>query len=140
VRQVLFLIGIAVAIGAVLWQRANFMPADSAVEREISPPEGSSTPAAATGAPRFRVTDELIEDGWVDATRTAGADLKPLEHSSSSVCFLTKIEIKGVQGPEDANSCAIGIDEFTGYWQVTAEVAEGGHSQVRCNARCLVWE
>lgn len=95
---------------------------------------------AAVHAPVFRVTDELIEDGWVDASRTAGADQKPLEHSANSICFLTKIEIKGVEGPEDANSCAIGIDEFTGYWQVTAEVAEGGHSAVRCNARCLVWE
>lgn len=134
-RQVLFLVGIAVAIGAVVWRLTGTPRATSDPEQ----PEASSAPAAA-GAPRFRVTDELIEDGWVDASRTAGADQKPLEHSSNSVCFLTKIEIKGVQGPEDANSCVIGIDEFTGYWQVTAEVAEGGHSAVRCNARCLVWE
>jgi len=96
----------------------------------------------ATAAPQLvlRYTDELVEDGWVNGARTAGADLKPLESADHSICFLTKVEIKGIQGPEDANSCRIGIDDFTGYWQVTAEVAEGGKSEVRCNARCLVWE
>ena len=135
-RQALIAAGIAAAVSLIVWQVAGnsrFAGADAVRE-------GAATSEAAGGTPVFRVTDELIEDGWVDATRTAGADLKPLEPSANSVCFLTKIEIKGVQGPEDANSCAIGIDEFTGYWQVTAEVAEGGHSQVRCNARCLVWE
>jgi hypothetical protein len=88
----------------------------------------------------LRYTEELIEDGWVNGARTPGADLKPLAHSANSICFLTKVEIKGIQGPEDANSCSIGIDEFTGFWQVTAAVAEGGQSEVRCNARCLVWE
>jgi hypothetical protein len=135
-KPVLSAVGIIVAIGVVVWQLAVRMTAPS----DSVSPRASNAPAAATGAPRLRVTDELIEDGWVDAARAAGADQKPLEHSANSICFLTKIEIKGVQGPEDANSCKIGIDEFTGYWQVTAEVAEGGHSQVRCNARCLVWE
>ena len=123
-RQALIAAGVAAAVSLVVWQ----------VLDRRTPGE------SAAGQPVFHVTDELIEDGWVDASRTAGADHKPLEHSASSICFLTKIEIKGVQGPEDANSCAIGIDEFTGYWQVTAAVADGGRSEVRCNARCLVWE
>jgi hypothetical protein len=132
-RTVLICAGIAVAVGAIVWQVIG--------ERRFSGTlEGSAATEPAGRVPTFRVTDELIEDGWVDATRTAGADQKPLEHAANSVCFLTKIEIKGVQGPEDANSCTIGVDEFTGYWQVTAAVAEGGHSAVRCNARCLVWE
>ena len=95
-------------------------------------------PVAAAAAPVLRVTEELIEDGWV--ARAPGADAKPLAPAASSICYLTKIEIKGVRGPEDANSCAIGIDDFTGYWQVTAGVGEGGQSEVRCNARCLVWD
>jgi hypothetical protein len=127
--------GIVVAIGVVAWQMVGEGRFGGDGARE-----NAATSEPAGRAPTFRVTDELIEDGWVDATRAAGADQKPLEHAANSICFLTKIEIKGVQGPEDANSCAIGVDEFTGYWQVTAEVAEGGHSQVRCNARCLVWE
>jgi hypothetical protein len=133
VKQLLMCAGIAAAVSVIVWQLAG--------EARFGE-DGAREGAAATGprSPAFRVTDELIEDGWVDATRAAGADQKPLEHAANSICFLTKIEIKGVQGPEDANSCAIGVDEFTGYWQVTAEVAEGGHSQVRCNARCLVWE
>ena len=138
-RKALIIVGIAAAIGVVVWRVAGTLsPSGGLDEREGRRSDG--TPVAATAGPRFRVTDELIEDGWVDGTRAAGADDKPLEHSANSICFLTKIEIKGVQGPEDANSCTIGIDEFTGYWQVTAAVAEGGHSAVRCNARCLVWE
>jgi hypothetical protein len=132
-RQVLFGAGIVVAVSVIVWQVIG-------EGRFSGTLEGSAASEPAGPVPTFRVTDELIEDGWVDAARTAGADQKPLEHSANSVCFLTKIEIKGVQGPEDANSCTIGIDEFTGYWQVTAAVAEGGHSAVRCNARCLVWE
>jgi hypothetical protein len=135
-RQLLMCAGIATAVGVIVWQLAD----DGQFFGGNAAREGAAASEAASRAPTFRVTDELIEDGWVDATRTAGADQKPLEHAANSICFLTKIEIKGVQGPEDASSCAIGIDEFTGYWQVTAEVAEGGHSQVRCNARCLVWE
>jgi len=85
-------------------------------------------------------TMELVEDGWVNGARTTGADHKPLAHSSNSICYLTKVEIKGIQGPEDSNACSIAIDDFTGFWQVTATVEEGGRSEVRCNARCLVWE
>ena len=139
-RPILFGVGILVAVGVIVVQLMGRLGGARPEGGTGAQLEGSAATAAPALASRFRVTEELIEDGWVDATRTAGADLKPLEHSSNSVCFLTKIEIKGVQGPEDANSCAISIDEFTGYWQVTAEVAEGGHSQVRCNARCLVWE
>jgi hypothetical protein len=135
-KQALIAASIAAAVSVIVWQVVgDGRLSDGDVTRE-----GSAPADLADRAPAFHVTEELIEDGWVDATRAAGEDLKPLEHSANSICFLTKIEIKGVQGPEDANSCAIGIDEFTGYWQVTAAVAEGGHSQVRCNARCLVWE
>ncbi|HEY7671183.1 MAG TPA: hypothetical protein VIC71_03115 [Gammaproteobacteria bacterium] len=135
IRQVFFGAGIVVAVSVIVWQIVGGRFAGGGGAHEAA-----ATSAGPVRAPAFRVTDELIEDGWVDATRAAGADQKPLEHSANSICFLTKIEIKGIQSPEDANSCTIGIDEFTGYWQVTAEVAEGGHSAVRCNARCLVWE
>ena len=118
------LVAAVVSIGA--WQVMNFAQGVRATE------------AAAPAAPVLRYTDELVEDGWV--ARAPGADEKPLERASNSICFLTKIEIKGIEGPEDANSCAIGIDEFTGFWQLTAAVGEGGRSEIRCNARCLVWE
>ena len=120
------LVAAVVSIGA--WQVMNLVHGGGATE-------AASTPAA---PPVLRYTDELVEDGWV--ARAPGTDAKPLEHASNSICYLTKIEIKGIQGPDDANSCAIGIDEFTGFWQVTAAVADGGRSEVRCNARCLVWE
>jgi hypothetical protein len=100
---------------------------------------GDSQPSdTAVPAPALSYTEDLIEDGWV--ARAPGADHKPLAPAANSVCYLTKIEIKGIQGPEDGSSCTIGIDDFTGFWQVTAAVGEGGRSEVRCNARCLVWE
>ncbi len=120
------LVAVVVSIGA--WQVMDFAHGDGATE-------AAST---AVAPPVLRYTDELVEDGWV--ARAPGADEKPLERASNSICYLTKIEIKGIQAPEDANSCAIGIDEFTGFWQLTAAVGDGGRSEVRCNARCLVWE
>ena len=120
------LVAAVVSIGA--WQVMNFAQGVRATE-----------PAApAVAPPALRYTDELVEDGWV--ARAPGADEKPLERASNSICYLTKIELKGIQAPEDANSCAIAIDEFTGFWQLTAAVGEGGRSEIRCNARCLVWE
>jgi hypothetical protein len=90
--------------------------------------------------PLLSYTDALTEDTWVNAGRTAGSDRRTLTSAASSVCFLTKIEISGIQGPQDSNACAIEVDEFTGFWQLIATVDEGGRSEVRCNARCLAWE
>jgi len=101
----------------------------------------AAAPSAGTTAPlSLSYTAELGEDAWVDAARTAGTDHKPLADAANSICFLTRIEIAGVQSPADTNSCSIGIDDFTGFWEVRATVEEGGRSSVRCNARCLVWE
>jgi len=97
--------------------------------------------AAASRAPvSLRYTDEPAEDSWVNGARAAGADDRSLSNASNSICFLTKIEIKGVQGPDDSGTCRIAVDGFTGFWQVTADVPEGSRAEVRCNARCLVWE
>jgi hypothetical protein len=85
-------------------------------------------------------TAEPTEDAWVDGARTPGADHRSLAPASNSICYLTKIEIKGMTAAEDSSSCRISVDDFTGYWQLTGEVAEGAKSQVRCNARCLVWQ
>ena len=112
----------------------------------VSAPAAASNAGAAPAAlpaaapPALRYTEALVEDGWVNGARTAGEDNKPLEHADNSICFLTKVELRGIQGPGDANSCRIEIDDFTGFWEVIAEVEEGGQSEVRCNARCLVWE
>lgn len=77
---------------------------------------------------------------WVRGTATTGADSKILSNAANSACFLTHIELSGIQSPEDKSSCSISVDEFTGFWQVTATVDEGGLSEVQCNARCVVWE
>jgi len=88
----------------------------------------------------LRYTAEPAEDSWVAGSRGAGADDRVLSSAANSICFLTKIEVKGVQGPEDSGTCRVAVDEFTGFWQVTASVPEGSKSEIRCNARCLVWE
>jgi len=85
-------------------------------------------------------TDEPAEDSWVAGARGAGADDRVLSSAANSICFLTKIEVKGVQGPEDSGTCRVAVDDFTWFWQVTASVPEGSKSEIRCNARCLVWE
>ena len=88
----------------------------------------------------LRYTVEPAEDSWVAGARGAGADDRVLSSASNSICFLTKIEVKGFQGPEDSGTCRVAVDDFTGFWQVTADVPEGSRSEIRCNARCLVWE
>src|SRR5688572_24087353 len=99
-----------------------------------------AAPAAAANAARapisLRYTDEPAEDSWVDGARAAGADDRALSDASSSICFLTKIEIKGFQRPEDSGTCRMAVDEFTGFWQVSADVPEGSQAAIRCNARC----
>ena len=122
----------ALVSGALFFGLMHFPAAGSRPASEA----GGSVPASLS----LHVTDALVEDGWVNAARTPGADRKPLAHAGNSICYLTKIEIRGIQGPADANACTIDVDEFTGFWQVTASVEEGGSSEVRCNAQCLVWE
>ena len=85
-------------------------------------------------------TVEPAEDSWVAGARGAGADDRVLSSAANSVCFLTKIEVKGFQAPEDSGACRVTVDDFTGFWQVTADVPEGSKAEIRCNARCLVWE
>jgi hypothetical protein len=104
--------------------------------------------ASATGADdaagraplSLRYTVEPAEDSWVDGARAAGADDRVLSSAENSICFLTKIEVKGFQGPEDSGTCRIAVDDFTGFWQVTADVPEGSRAEIRCNARCLTWD
>jgi hypothetical protein len=78
---------------------------------------------------------------WI--RRGAGVDSleqKILANAANSACFLTHVEIGGIQGPEDENSCEITLDDFTGFWQVTASTGENTQSELYCNARCIVWE
>jgi hypothetical protein len=88
----------------------------------------------------LRYAVEPAEDSWVAGARGAGADDRVLSSAANSICFLTKIEVKGFQAPEDSGTCRVTVDDFTGFWQVTADVPEGSKAEIRCNARCLVWE
>ena len=104
-------------------------------------PAATAEGAAGSRAPiSLRYTAEPAEDSWVAGSRGAGADDRVLSSAANSICFLTKIEVKGVQGPEDSGTCRVAVDDFTGFWQVTADVPEGSKSEIRCNARCLIWE
>lgn len=96
--------------------------------------------AAVAGRPGLRYTDALVEDVWVNGARTPGDDHRSLTDAENSICFITKIEISGIQSPEDTSSCEMQIDGFTGFWDLVATVQEGSQSEIRCNARCLIWE
>lgn len=101
-------------------------------------------------------TDELANDVWIGfpsfqsvqagSAATSQPDPGPAEisnllsDSSNSVCFLTKVEMALMDGPEDQTSCRILIDEFTNWWELHAAQGAGTNSAVSCNARCLVWE
>ena len=92
-------------------------------------------------------TEELPQDAWLRGINRDGSprpgpadDEKPLVDASNSVCFLTKVDIQGMNGPEDAASCEVSIDEFTNWWQVHAIQGDGTDASVYCNARCIVWE
>jgi hypothetical protein len=92
-------------------------------------------------------TEELQQDAWLRGINRDGSprpgpadDEKPLVDASNSMCFLTKVEIQGMDGAEDTASCEISIDEFTNWWQVHAIQGDGTDASVACNARCVIWE
>ena len=99
------------------------------------------------GAGQLAVVGESEQDAWLRGTNRDGSprpgpadDQKPLVDASNSLCFLTKVEIAGMDGPEDVASCSIAVDEFTNWWQVHATQGDGTNASVACNARCIVWE
>ena len=99
------------------------------------------------GARQLTVVGESEQDAWLRGTNRDGSprpgpadDQKPLVDASNSLCFLTKVEIEGMDGPEDVASCRIAVDEFTNWWQVHATQGDGTNASVACNARCIVWE
>jgi hypothetical protein len=135
VREALIgaLVATIVCVGA-------FLIADRLDDDEVRA-EKALHAAVSSGEPiSLRYTDEPAEDSWVDGARAAGTDDRALSDASHSICFLTKIEIKGFQAAEDSGTCRIAVDDFTGFWQVSADVPEGSRAEIRCNARCLVWE
>ncbi len=97
-------------------------------------------------APLISFTEPSEQDAWVTGVARNGEprlsaenDEKPLADASNSVCFLTKVEIKGQNDSGDVTSCQVTLDEFTGWWQINAKKGEGTDASVACNARCLVW-
>jgi len=130
----------AVVSAAVLLLGEALEPDESVGATTAAAPQPPAAAPQSPATPALSYTDELPEDTWINAARTAGADRRTLTDSANSICYITKIEIKGVQGPDDANACLIEVDDFTGFWSLVARVEEGGRSEVRCNARCLVWD
>lgn len=142
-RQVLISVVIAAIVSGLVVQA--YRVSDARNESGNIAAAAGSMPADASATARsvglsLSYTDALVEDVWIDGARTAGDDHRSLTSGANSICFITKIEIKGIQGPQDSSSCVMQIDDFTGFWDLVATVEEGGQSEVRCNARCLVWE
>ena len=107
-----------------------------------------SAGGGAPGSPRvLTFIGESDQDAWLSGTNRDGSprpgpadDQKPLTDASNSLCFLTKVQIEGMNGPEDMAACSIAVDEFTNWWQVHAIQGDGTDASVSCNARCVVWE
>ncbi|MYF71266.1 MAG: hypothetical protein F4053_14310 [Proteobacteria bacterium] len=102
---------------------------------------------AGGGAAQLSIIEESEQDAWLRGANRDGSprpgpadDQKPLADASNSLCFLTKVEIEGMDGPEDVATCSIQVDEFTNWWQVHATQGDGTDASVACNARCIVWE
>jgi hypothetical protein len=134
VRQILISAIVAAVVCVGLFLVADRFDDDGAAAATTEAAAGSRAPLS------LRYTGEPAEDSWVAGARGGGADDRVLSSAANSICFLTKIEVKGVQGPDDSGTCRVAVDDFTGFWQVTADVPEGSRSEIRCNARCLVWE
>ena len=94
---------------------------------------------AATGL-TLTVTDALSEDVWIDGSRGPGDDHRILTSTENSVCFITKIDVRGIASPDDSYACSMETDDFLGVWDLVVTVEEGSQANVRCNARCLSWE
>ena len=99
------------------------------------------------GARELTFVGESEQDAWLQGANRDGSprpgpadDQKPLADASNSLCFLTKVEIEGMDGPEDLAACSVQVDEFTNWWQVHATQGDGTDASVACNARCIVWE
>ncbi|MDE2958618.1 MAG: hypothetical protein OXU28_01005 [Chloroflexota bacterium] len=99
------------------------------------------------GAMQLTIIEESEQDAWLRGANRDGSprpgpadDQKPLADASNSLCFLTKVEIEGMDGPEDVATCSVQVDEFTNWWQVHATQGDGTDASVACNARCIVWE
>ena len=87
------------------------------------------------------VSEEPAAAAWIRlGSGIESSEQKILTNAANSACFLTHVEINGIQGPTDTNSCSITVDDFTGFWQVNANSGEGTQSELYCNARCVVWE
>ena len=90
---------------------------------------------------KLSVSMEPEAAAWIRLnTGIESSEQKILTNAANSACFLTHVEISGIQSPQDKNSCSITLDDFTGYWQVNASTGEGTQSELYCNARCIVWE
>ena len=90
---------------------------------------------------QLSVSMEPAAAAWIRLnTGMESSEQKILANAANSACFLTHVEINGIQSAQDKNSCSITLDDFTGYWQVNASIGEGTQSELYCNARCVVWE
>jgi len=127
-----------IAFGVDEWLDADEDETVPAASADVAAADPAAAFAPATAPLAFTV--EPAEDSWVNGARGPGADDRMLSDADHSICFLTKVEVSGIQGPEDRGTCRIDIDDFTGFWKVTADVPEGSRSEIRCNARCLEWE
>ncbi len=115
---------------------------DSAQVVELTPPEiDYDQILAQLDVVDLSISPEPEAAAWIRLNSgTAQSEQKILAPIANSACFLTHVEIRGIQSAADHNACTITADDFTGYWQINATTGEGTQSELYCNARCVVWE
>jgi hypothetical protein len=140
-RQLLLTVLVA-AVTSVLMLRVANPVADT-----TSPATDALATQAAlqsSAAPTLSISTAPEEDAWLEGMGADGRprpgpadDIKPLVSAENSVCFLTDVQVKGMNDASDQLACRVAVDEFTGFWELHAVQGEGTDASVRCNARCL---
>ena len=131
-----------VASVVTTWVIMNNDQADEAVSTQMALPEMDYAEILGSmEVSKLSVSMEPAAAAWIRLnTGTESSEQKVLANAANSACFLTHVEINGIQSAQDKNACSITLDDFTGYWQVNASIGEGTQSELYCNARCVVWE
>ena len=143
-KEVLISAAVAAVVSLIVVQVADMDDDEEEVELDVgqlaAQVAGSEVIAERLQSTTVSAGVEPEIAAWVRINSGEGADIKTLANADNSVCFITHMKVGGFQTPEDDGACTVSLDDFTGFWQVTASVEDGSQAEVWCNARCVVWE
>jgi len=68
---------------------------------------------------------------------SAGSDYDTMTSTSTSICFLVRVDVEDTDGNGEIAGCR--IDSNNGNWRLQAYLRENNDADVWCEARCLSW-